>query len=104
MFNDAASVRKVVSDKQYQNPLELEEVQYAVRGRYQWNNDTKAWGVFYKPFRDYWLLMLLTVNDRLFSLQVPKVIPGKIKSQYEEQEEIALMKESIKKGDLSFQK
>lgn len=35
---------------------------------------------------------------------MPKVIPGKIKSQYEEQEEIAQMKESLKKGELSFQK
>lgn len=26
MFNDAVSVRRVVSDKQYQNPLEIEEV------------------------------------------------------------------------------
>lgn len=84
MFNDAASVRRVVLKKQYQNPLEIEEVQYAVRGRYQWNNDSKSWGIHYKQYRDYWLLLLLTVNDRLFSLQVPKVIPGKIRSQYEE--------------------
>ena len=46
--------------------------------------------------------MLLTVNDRLFALQVPKVIPTKIKAQYEEQEEIARMKDSLLKGEITF--
>ena len=64
----------------------------AVRGRYQFNNKTKEWGIYYKKYRNEWILMLLTVNERLFALQIPKVIPGKIKAQYEEQEEIAEMK------------
>lgn len=68
MFNDAVSTRRVVLDRQYQEPLEIEEIQYAVRGRYKWQADTKSWGTTYRPYRDYWLLMLLTVNDRLFAL------------------------------------
>ena len=63
--------------------LTLEEVQYAVRGRFSWNADAKEWGVAYKPYRNYWILLLLTVNDRLFALQVPKVVPGKVTAQYE---------------------
>jgi hypothetical protein len=50
------------------------------------------------------MLLLLTVNDRLFSLQVPKVIPGKIKAQYEDQEDIAVMQKSLANGELTFKK
>lgn len=68
MFRDAASVRRVVNDKQYNNPLEIEEICYAVRGRFQWDSNRKEWTVFYRKYRDYWLLLLLTVNERLFAL------------------------------------
>ena len=64
----------------------MEEIQYAVRGRYSWNNQAKNWNVNYKKYRDFWLLLLLTVSERLFALQVPKVIPEKIMAQYEEHE------------------
>jgi hypothetical protein len=37
MFNDAASVRRIVNMAQLDNPLEIEEIQFAVRGRYQWD-------------------------------------------------------------------
>ena len=74
----------------------------AVRGRYQFNNKTKEWGIYYKPYRNEWILMLLTVNERLFALQIPKVIPGKIKAQYEEQEAIAEMKQSLARGEVTF--
>jgi hypothetical protein len=36
------------------------------------------WEVSYKPYRDYWILILLTVTERLFALQIPKVVPEKI--------------------------
>jgi len=42
------------------------------------------WEVSYKPYRDYWILILLTVTERLFALQIPKVIPDKISAQYEQ--------------------
>lgn len=84
MFFDATSVRRVVNTKHLQNPLDIDEISYAVRGRYQWNTQTKEWETYYRKYRDYWLLLLLTVNERLFSLQIPKVIPDKIKAQYEE--------------------
>lgn len=102
MFRDAASVRRVVTEKQYGNPLEIEEICYAVRGRFQWDTQRKEWTVWYRPYRDYWLLLLLTVNERLFALQIPKVIPDKIVAQYEEQEEIARMAESLKRGEQTF--
>ena len=92
MFMDASKVRRVTHDDQYKDPLVIEEIQMAVRGRYQFNNKTKEWGIYYKKYRNEWILMLLTVNERLFALQIPKVIPGKIRAQYEEQEEIAEMK------------
>ena len=76
----------------------------AVRGRHQQDPRTKEWGIYYRPYRNYWILLLLTVNDRLFALQVPKVIPDKIKSQYEEQEELAMMQTSLKRGEITFKK
>jgi len=57
----------------------------AVRGRYAWDNSSKSWGVHYKPFRKFWIIFLLTVNDRLFALQSPKIVPGKVKAQYEKE-------------------
>jgi len=35
---------------------------------------------------------------------VPKVVPGKIKSQYEEQEDLRNMQESLKRGEITFKK
>ena len=46
----------------------------------------------------------MTVNDRLFALQIPKVIPDKITAQYEDQERIKQMKESLARGELTFKK
>ena len=76
MFEDATKNRPVIHLAQKNQGLTIEEIQYAVRGRFSWNKKQKAWGVEYKKYRGYWLLLLLTVSDRLFALQVPKVIPG----------------------------
>jgi hypothetical protein len=35
---------------------------------------------------------------------VPKVIPGKIRAQYEEQEQIAAMHESLQRGEITFKR
>jgi len=64
--------------------LTMEEIQFAVRGRYRFVREMNDWDVSYRPFRDYWILLLLTQNERLFALQVPKVVPSKIRAQYEE--------------------
>ena len=56
-------------------PLTFEEICFQVRGRYGWNIEAKEWDVVYRPMRDFWIHLLLTVSERLFALQVPKVIP-----------------------------
>lgn len=104
MFREASSQRGIIHEAQRHAGLTLEEIQYAVRGRYSLNHNTKEWGVSYRPCRDYWILLLLTVNDRLFALQVPKVIPSKIRAQFEEQEQIAAMHESLQRGEITFKK
>lgn len=48
--------------------------------------------------------MLLTCNERLFALQVPKAIPSRIQAQFEEQERIAAVNESLRKGEITFAK
>lgn len=84
MFADASKSRGIIHEAQKYLGLTIEEIQYAVRGRYTWDAKAKGWGISYKKYRDYWLLLLLTVSERLFALQVPKVIPEKIMAQYEE--------------------
>ena len=41
----------------------------------------------YRACRDYWIIMLQTVSDRIFAMPVPKVVPTKIMAQYEQEEE-----------------
>jgi len=55
--------------------LTHEEVAAAVRGRHRWNTQTKEWEIFYRPYRNYWIVLLLTVNKRIFALPLPKIIP-----------------------------
>lgn len=98
MYKEAVSYRAVVHESQKNKPLTFDEINYQVKGRFKWDTDTKSWDVSYKPLRDYWILLLLTVNERLFALQIPKVVPGKIQAQFEQQESIQKMKESIMKG------
>ena len=68
MFVDASSQRPIIHESQKYAGLTIEEIQYAVRGRYAWDGKQRQWGVSYKKYRDYWLLLLLTVSDRLFAL------------------------------------
>ena len=63
-----------------------------MRGRHSWDSATKNWVIRYPNYRKYWVLLLLTVNDRIFALQVPKVVPNKIMTQYEEQEQLSTFK------------
>ena len=88
MFDDALKGRPAVNEKQANAGITIEELQYAVKGRHAWDTTAKQWTIKYKPYRKYWVLLLLTVNERLFALQVPKVVPGKIVTQYEEQDQL----------------
>jgi hypothetical protein len=54
-----------------------------VRGRHRWDPVLKRWEVKYRPFRDHWIVLLMTVNQKIFALPVPKLVPTKIKAQFE---------------------
>ena len=75
MFADATKGRAIIHEKNKHEGLKFEEIQFAVRGRFSWDTQAKKWDVGYKAYRDYWILFLLTCNERLFALQVPKVVP-----------------------------
>lgn len=92
MFHDAIAGRAYVNDEQRMKGLTIDEVCYAVRGRNSWDAATKRWNIRYPAFRKIWVLLLLTVNERIFAMQVPKVVPGKIVTQYEEQEALATLR------------
>ena len=68
MFLEAASGRGFITDKQMRGPLTHNEIAAAVRGRHCWNTETKEWEVVYRPYRDYWIVLLLTVNPKIFAL------------------------------------
>jgi hypothetical protein len=87
MFKEACSGRGYVCDAQMEGPLTHSEIAAAVRGRHQYNTETKEWEIKYRPYRDYWIVLLLQVNPKIFALQMPKIIPDKIKAQYEIEEE-----------------
>jgi hypothetical protein len=78
MFVEASRGRHIIHESQKSEGLRFDEIYQAVRGRFSWDIANKCWGVSYRPFRDYWILLLLTSNQRLFALQTPKVIPGEI--------------------------
>ena len=78
MFMDAIKGRGFVNEKQRAAPLTHEEVATAVRGRHAWNTKTKEWEIKYRPYRNQWLVLLLTVNPRIFAMPMPRVIPTKI--------------------------
>ena len=75
MFKHASSGRFYVSDSQINGPLTHKEIAAAVRGRHRWNTKTKEREIYYRPYRDYWITLLLTVNKKIFALQMPKIIP-----------------------------
>ena len=58
MFNDATKGRGVIREEKRGDPLTLDEVIAAVRGRHRWNTESKEWEVCYRPTRDYWIIML----------------------------------------------
>eukprot|EP00347_Sterkiella_histriomuscorum_P011430 403372486 len=86
MFKEASSGRGIVHEKQREAPLTLEEIAAAVRGRHKWNSQARQWDVSYRPCRDYWIILLKTVNERLFAIPLPKVVPQKILAQFEEED------------------
>lgn len=75
MFEDAIQGRGFINEEQRTRPLTHEEVAAAVRGRHRWNTQTKEWEIYYRPYRNYWIVLLLTVNKRIFALPLPKIIP-----------------------------
>ena len=68
MFVDATCNRPIIHQAQKYMGITIEELQYAVRGRFKWDIKTCQWEVSYKPYRDYWILLLLTITERLFAL------------------------------------
>ena len=82
LFNEAIQGRGYVNEKQRTAPLSHEEVAASVRGRHRWNTRTKEWEILYRPLRNYWIVLLLTVNERIFAMPLPRVIPTKIVAQY----------------------
>ena len=87
MFHEITKQRAVIHEHKREGPLTLDEIQAAVRGRHRWNASTKEWEVAYRPCRDYWIIMLQTISERIFAMPVPKVVPTKIMAQYEQEEE-----------------
>ena len=87
MFEDAIKGRGYINESQRVAPLAHEEVAATVRGRHCWDKVNKRWHVVYPPFRNYWIVLLLTVNERIFSMPLPKVIPQRIVAQFEQDEE-----------------
>mmetsp|Transcript_1106 Transcript_1106/g.1111 ORF Transcript_1106/g.1111 Transcript_1106/m.1111 type:complete len:81 (+) Transcript_1106:928-1170(+) len=78
MFKEASRGRGITHEHQREAPLTLDEISASVRGRQRWNQKRRQWEVYYKPMRDYWIVLLQTVNPRLFAMPIPKVIPTKI--------------------------
>ena len=78
MYNDCIKGRGFVNEAQRTAPLSHEEVATAVRGRHAWNTETKEWEIKYRPYRNEWIVLLLTINPRIFAMPMPRVIPSKI--------------------------
>ena len=87
MFHEITSHRTPIHEYQRNDPVTLEEIAAAVRGRHKWNTVTKEWEVTYRSTRDYWILMLQTISSRIFAMPVPKVVPTKILAQFEQEED-----------------
>jgi hypothetical protein len=92
MFEDAIKGRGFINEEQRVRPLSHEEVATAVRGRHRWNTQTKEWEISYRPFRNYWIVLLLTVQPRIFALPMPKIVPTHIVAQYEIEEQYEHLK------------
>lgn len=83
LFNEIAERRAVVHEKQKSEPLDFEEIVAAIRGRHKWNTETKTWEHSYRPMREYWIILLKTVSDKVFTLPPPEIKPEKILAQFE---------------------
>ena len=62
-----------------------DEIATAVRGRHAWNTKTKEWEIKYRPYRNQWIVLLLTINPRIFAMPMARVIPTKIEAQFYEE-------------------
>jgi len=80
MFMDAIEGRGYINESQRLAPINSIEIAKACRGRHQWNTETKEWQIRYRPYRDHWIVLLLSVNKRIFALPMPKIVPDKIKA------------------------
>ena len=83
MYADAVKGRGYVNEAQRLAPLTHDEIATAVRGRHAWDIKAKRWCVQYRPYRNEWIVLLLTINPRIFAMPMPRVIPTKIMAQYE---------------------
>lgn len=83
LFHECTDRRSVVHEKQRELPLTIDEVVAAIRGRHKWNTEEKQWEVTYRPMRPYWIILLKTISDKIFTIPVPQVKPKKILAQYE---------------------
>ena len=92
MFEDAIRGRGFINEEARVKPLSHEEVATAVRGRHKWNTETKEWEIAYRPYRNHWIVLLLTVQPRIFALPLPKIIPTRIVAQYEIEEQYSTLK------------
>ena len=87
LYNEALTGRGWATEKQRTAPLSHEEVASTLRGRHKWSTATKEWEIHYRPYRNHWIVLLLTVNKRIFAMPMPRVIPTKIVAQYQQEEE-----------------
>lgn len=78
MFADAIEGRGYINEAQRVGPINHIEIAKACRGRHQWNTERKEWEIKYRPYRNHWIVLLLTVNTRIFALPMPKIVPEKI--------------------------
>ena len=83
LFDECAARRSVIHEKQRDLPLTFDEVVSAIRGRHKWNTEDKHWEISYRPMRDYWVILLRTISQQIFTIQAPPVKPKKILAQYE---------------------
>lgn len=83
MFNEIAQRRAVIHERQRNLPLTLDEVVAAIRGRHKWNIEEKKWDVTYRPMREYWIILLKTISDKVFAIPLPQVKPEPILAQFE---------------------
>lgn len=83
MVKEITDRRSVVHQKQKEQPLTLDEVIAAIKGRFKWDTENKVWDVSYRPMREYWIILLKTISDKVFTLPPPEIKPEKIMAQYE---------------------